>query len=113
MRAHRALFGGHHPTLQRGPGRRRQDQLRRRPRGARQGDGLPGGEDTMSFTVPLLLRGQVIDEATVEFGGRRGGVSFRAPDLSKHLNDLTLSAPSKMGDLYTITLEEIFDFLAK
>jgi len=29
------------------------------------------------FTVPLLLRGQVIDEATVEFGGRRGGISFR------------------------------------
>jgi len=67
----------------------------------------------MSFTVPLLLRGQVIDEATVEFGGRRGGVSFRAPDLSKHLNALTLSAPSKMGDLYTISLEEIFDFLAR
>jgi hypothetical protein len=66
----------------------------------------------MSFTVPLLLRGQVIDEATVEFGGRRGGISFRTPDLSKHLSDLTLSAPSKMGDLYTITLEEIFDFLA-
>ncbi len=66
-----------------------------------------------SFTVPLLLRGQVIDEATVEFGGRRGGVSFRAPDLSKYLNELTLSAPSKMGDLYAISLEEIFDFLSK
>jgi hypothetical protein len=67
----------------------------------------------MSFTVPLLLRGQVIDEATVEFGGRRGGVSFRAPELSKHLNDLTLNSPSKMGDLYSISLEEIFDFLAR
>jgi hypothetical protein len=65
-----------------------------------------------TFTVPLLLRGQIIDDATVEFGGRRGGVSFSAPDVSKHLNDLTLSTPSKMGDLYSITLEEIFDFLA-
>jgi len=65
------------------------------------------------FTVPLLLRGQIIDEATVEFGGRRGGVSFSAPDVSKHLDALTLSTPSKMGDLYAITLEEIFDFLAK
>jgi hypothetical protein len=64
------------------------------------------------FTVPLLLRGQVIDEATVEFGGRRGGVSFRAPDLSQHLTALTLSAPSRMADLYAITLDEIFDFLA-
>ncbi len=64
------------------------------------------------FTVPLLLRGQVIDEATVEFGGRRGGISFRTPDLSKHLNELTLSAPSRMADLYSISLDEIFDFLA-
>jgi hypothetical protein len=67
----------------------------------------------MSFSVPLLLRGRIIDEAVVEFGGRRGGVSFRAPDLSKYLTELTLSAPSKMGDLYTISLEEIFDFLAR
>lgn len=67
----------------------------------------------MSFNVPLLLRGQIIDEAVVEFGGRRGGVSFRAPDLSKYLNQLTLSTPSKMGDLYTISLEDIFDFLAR
>jgi len=66
-----------------------------------------------AFRVPLLLRGQIIDEATVEFGGRRGGVGFSAPDASQHLNDLTLSAPSKMADLYAITLEEIFDFLAR
>jgi hypothetical protein len=59
----------------------------------------------------LLLRGQIIDEAAVEFGGRRGGASFRAPDPSKYLSELTLSAPSKMGDLYTISLEEILDFL--
>ncbi len=52
-----------------------------------------------SFTVPLLLRGQIIDDATVEFGGRRGGVSFSAPDVSKHLDALTLSTPSKMGEL--------------
>ncbi|MDB5397654.1 MAG: long-chain-fatty-acyl-CoA reductase [Rhodospirillales bacterium] len=65
-----------------------------------------------NFTVPLLLRGQIIDEATVEFGGRRGAVSFRAPDLSRHLNELTLSTPSRMADLYAISLDEIFDFLA-
>jgi len=64
------------------------------------------------FTVPLLLRGQIIDGAEIEYGGRRGGVSFSAPDLTQHLNDLTLSTPSRMGDLYLITLDEIFDFLA-
>jgi hypothetical protein len=64
------------------------------------------------FTVPLLLRGRIIDEGGIEYGGRRGGVSFTAPDLTQHLAALTLSAPSKMGDLYAITLDEIFDFLA-
>ena len=64
------------------------------------------------FTVPLLLRGAVIDDAAVEFGGRRGDVSFSTPDLSRHLDALTLSTPSRMADLYAISLDEIFDFLA-
>ena len=66
-----------------------------------------------SFTVPLILRGRIIDGPTVEFGGRRGGVSFSAADVSAHLNDLTLATPSRMADLYSISLEDIFDFLAK
>jgi hypothetical protein len=66
-----------------------------------------------SFAVPLLLRGQIIDDAEIEFGGRRGGVSFSTPDLTRHLGALTLSTPSSMADLYAITLEEIFTFLGK
>jgi hypothetical protein len=65
------------------------------------------------FTVPLILRGEIVDEVTVEFGGRRGGVSFRAPDVSKYLDRLTLPSPSRMADLYTISLDDIFDFLAE
>lgn len=65
------------------------------------------------FTVPLILRGEIIDEATVEYGGRRGGVSFSAPDVGTYLDRLTLASPSRMGDLYAITLDEIFDYLAE
>jgi hypothetical protein len=64
------------------------------------------------FTVPLLLRGRIIEDELVEFGGRRGGASFTAPDVAKFLPELTLASPSKMADLYAISLEEIFDFLA-
>ena len=64
-----------------------------------------------AFTVPLLLRGRIIDEAPVELGGRRGEVRFSAPDLTRHLEDLTLEAPSRMADLYSISLNEILDFL--
>jgi hypothetical protein len=66
-----------------------------------------------SFAVPLLLRGQIIDDAEIEFGGRRGGVSFSTPDLTRHLDALTLSTPSSMADLYAIKLDEIFTFLGK
>src|SRR5579859_4967472 len=64
------------------------------------------------FTVPLLLRGRIIEDELVPFGGRRGGASFTAPDVAKFLPELTLASPSKMADLYAISLEEIFDFLA-
>ena len=72
-----------------------------------------GSTQVSDFRVPLLLRGEIIEGPTVAFGGRRGGVSFTAADVSAHMNDLTLSAPSRMADLYAISLEEIFDFLSR
>jgi hypothetical protein len=68
---------------------------------------------TTSFKVPLILRGEVITEPMLEFGGRRGGVTFQAPDLGRHINKLTLPAPSRMADLYSISLDEILDYLAE
>ncbi|HLG87612.1 MAG TPA: acyl-CoA reductase [Alphaproteobacteria bacterium] len=65
------------------------------------------------WRVPLVIRGEVIDTAEVEFGGRRGGVSFRAPDVSAHLDRLALGVPSRMADLYEISFDEIVDYLAR
>jgi hypothetical protein len=66
-----------------------------------------------NFHVPLIIRGQVITDADLEFGGRRGGVSFNTPDVAKHLDKLTLAAPSKMADLYSVSLDDILDLLAE
>ena len=66
-----------------------------------------------NYTVPLIIRGQVIEDDCIPFGGRRGGVKFQAPDLGKHLKHLCLSAPSKMGDLYDISLDDIIDYLVE
>lgn len=63
------------------------------------------------FRVPLIIRGQIIDDAAVEHGGRRGGVGFRAPDIGQHIGKLLLRSPSAMADLYTISLDDILDFL--
>ena len=66
-----------------------------------------------SFQVPLILRGRIIDDPQVEHGGRRGGVTFRAPDIAKHLGIFTLRTPSLMADLYRISFEDILDYLVE
>jgi len=63
------------------------------------------------FHVPLIIRGQIIDDADISYGGRRGGVSFAAPDPAKHVARLPLRTPSSMADLYALSFEEILDFL--
>lgn len=65
------------------------------------------------WRVPLVIRGEVIDTGDVEFGGRRGDVRFTAPDVSAHLDRLALGAPSRMADLYSISFDEIIDYLAR
>ncbi|WP_068078327.1 acyl-CoA reductase [Novosphingobium lentum] len=65
------------------------------------------------FRVPLIIRGEIIDDAAVEHGGRRGGVSFRAPDIARHVGKLTLRTPSHMADLYTLSFEQILDYLVE
>lgn len=66
-----------------------------------------------SYKVPLIIRGKVIEGDDLTFGGRRGGVSFTAPDVSKYVDQLTLRGPSLMADLYTLNLEEIMDYLVE
>jgi hypothetical protein len=65
------------------------------------------------FQVPMVLRGKVYDEAEVPFGGRRGGVKFSSTDARKHVDELTLRAPSLMADLYDLTVDDIIDYLVR
>src|SRR3546814_5230450 len=62
------------------------------------------------FRVPLIIRGEIIDDGEIDHGGRRGGVSFQAPDISKHVAKLPLRTPSLMADLYTLSFEDILDY---
>jgi hypothetical protein len=62
-------------------------------------------------TVPLIIRGRIIEDAEVEFGGRRGAASFRTPDLRRHLADLPLARPAALADLYTLRFEDILAYL--
>lgn len=68
---------------------------------------------TQQLQVPLIIRGKLIEDCDLEFGGRHGGVSFRAPDVSKYLNELTLGAPSRLADLYQLKFSDIADYLVE
>ena len=59
----------------------------------------------------IVIRGEYIDDNLVSFGGREEGVEFFAPDPKKYVDRLPLGNPLKMSDLYTLTFEEILDYL--
>ena len=64
-----------------------------------------------AFTVPLIIRGQVIEDNWVTFGGRGGIAEFSAPDPHKYVKQLRLRTPMDLRDMYDVSFEEILDVL--
>lgn len=60
-----------------------------------------------------VLRGKVIETDLIEFGGRGGDLAFLAPDPHKIVDQLPLASPRLMEDLYTLSFEDILDYLAE
>jgi hypothetical protein len=65
------------------------------------------------FTVPLIIRGRIIEDAELEFGGRGGGVCFSTADVRKHLGSLALRTPSALADLYRVNFGELLELLVE
>ena len=65
------------------------------------------------FRAPLIIRGRIIEEADVEYGGRNPQTRFRTADLRKYVGELPIAAPSLLADLYEISFEEIVEYLAE
>jgi Acyl-CoA reductase (LuxC) len=60
---------------------------------------------TLTTTVPLVIRGEVIEDELVDFG------AFRAPPIGRHLDHLVLRDPLALRDVHDLPLPEILDFL--
>jgi Acyl-CoA reductase (LuxC) len=71
------------------------------------------GGGALPIKVPLVIRGRVVEEFDVEFGGRRGGIRFRTPDVRKYLRELGLRSPAAMADLHTLSFEDIVEYFAQ
>jgi hypothetical protein len=64
------------------------------------------------FTVPMVVRGQLITDDLTEFKLRYSD-TFAAPNPAKHAYRLPLRDPAAMSDLYDISFEEILDVLVE
>lgn len=63
------------------------------------------------LVVPLILRGQVIETDLVSHRMRGGSGQFLAPHLAKFADRLPCRAEA-LQDLYTLSIDDIIDFLA-
>lgn len=60
--------------------------------------------------VPLIIRGEVIEAADLEFGGRRNESRFSTPDVAQHVGRLAIPA-SGLADQYQLRFADILDYL--
>ena len=67
----------------------------------------------LEYTIPLIIRGRIIEDNLVRFEARRGVVAFQTPDVNQYIDEIVLKDPSKIGDLYDISLAEIIDYLVE
>ncbi len=63
------------------------------------------------FLIPLIIRGEIIEDDLVEFTARRGELRFRTPDVNKFLSQLVLRDPTHMQDLYQLPFSDVVDYL--
>jgi hypothetical protein len=63
--------------------------------------------------APAVIRGQVIAEDLIGFGGRGGEMEFLSPDPMTLLDRLPLRDPGQMRRLYTLTIDDIIDYLVE
>jgi acyl-CoA reductase LuxC len=64
-----------------------------------------------TYQVPLIVRGKLIEDYTLEFGGRKGGAKFVTPDVNNYLDELTGCPMDSLGEFQNTPIEEIARFL--
>jgi hypothetical protein len=70
-------------------------------------------DSSPAFRIPLFIRGELIEDNWVDFGGRGGSGGFSAPDVHQYLDRLPLKNPGDMADLYSVPFEEMLDVLER
>ncbi|HLY54912.1 MAG TPA: hypothetical protein VKS60_05110, partial [Stellaceae bacterium] len=58
------------------------------------------------YLIPLIIRGEIIEDDLIGFSARHGQLSFQTPDLRKHVSRLILRDPNDLADLYRLSLDD-------
>ncbi|MCX7865411.1 MAG: hypothetical protein N2423_10335, partial [Novosphingobium sp.] len=66
-----------------------------------------------SIVAPAVIRGEIITDNLVSFGGRGSAMEFLSPDPAAIVDRLPLRNPAQMRSLYTLSIDEIIDFLVE
>lgn len=64
-----------------------------------------------NYTEGMVIRGQLIEDNLVEFGGRGTGITFLSPDPHANVDRLPLVNPLALADLYDLNFEDILDYV--
>jgi len=65
------------------------------------------------YVIPLILRGRIIEDNLVEFGGRRDEFVFKTPDVTKYASEIPLGNPSTIADMHDISVDQIIEYLSE
>lgn len=70
-----------------------------------------GTKSSYQYGSGIVIRGEYITDDLVPFGGREEGVEFFSPDPHKYVDRLPLGSPTRLADLYELSLDDILDYL--
>ena len=68
---------------------------------------------THQYKSGIVIRGKYITDDVVSFGGREEGIEFFSPDPRKYVGRLPLGDPTRLADLYELSLDDILDYLVE
>jgi hypothetical protein len=65
------------------------------------------------YTIPLIIRGSIIEEDLVTFDGRGNNIVFKTPDVRKYASEIPLARSTGLMDFHALSLNEIIDYLSE
>lgn len=65
------------------------------------------------YRIPLIIRGELIEDNLVRHAARHGQLAFETPDAGQYVSRMVLRNPNDLSDLYRLSLDEIIDFLGE